>query len=365
MNANLFSPLVLGTLYLPNRIVMAPLTRMRASMPGNIPSKLNADYYRQRATAGLIISEATPVSPYGHGYFNTPGIHSEAQVEGWELVTRAVHEAGGRIVLQLWHVGRQSHQDLQPGGVLPVSASSLATGEKAPVAPGVLKDHPVPRPLETEEVTAVVSEYARGATLAKQAGFDGVEIHAANGYLIEQFLSDATNLRTDRYGGNIENRVRFLMEIAEAVTKVWGGGRVGVRLSPANTFGGMAMSDRWGTYSHVVRELNQFGLAYFHLVEPRIAGSSEAQHVDDTLSSRHFKPLITGPTRLISAGGHTRETAEVAIQSGEADAVAFGRTFIANPDLVRRFTENAPLNRYDRNTFYGGTEKGYLDYPTL
>jgi N-ethylmaleimide reductase len=362
---SLFTPLELGAATLPNRIIMAPLTRMRAAMPGNVPHELNATYYRQRASAGLIISEATPVSPRGHGYFNTPGIHTAAQVAGWKLVTRAVHEAGGRMFLQLWHVGRQSHNDLQPNGDLPVAPSALASDGQSPVAPGVMRKHPRPRALETDELPGVVEEFRRGAELAQQAGFDGVEIHGANGYLLEQFLSDHANLRTDRYGGSLENRARLMLEVTGAVTSVWGGRRVGIRLSPANTYGDIAHTDRFGTYAHVIRELQAFNLAYIHLVEPRIAGSSDLAQFDVSLSSRCFKPFITGDTRLISAGGHTLASGTDAVQGGEADAIAWGRQFIANPDLVERFAKSAPLNRYDRDSFYGGTEKGYTDYPFL
>jgi N-ethylmaleimide reductase len=349
---SLFTPLNLGSVSLRNRIIMAPLTRMRAKMPGNIPWELNATYYRQRASAGLIISEATPVSPRGHGYFHTPGIHTEAQAKGWKLVTHAVHEAGGKIFLQLWHVGRQSHNDLQPDGELPVAPSALASNGQSPVAPGVLRNHPVPRALGLNEIAGIIDEYKRGAELARLAGFDGVEIHAANGYLLEQFLSDHANVRTDKYGGDVSNRARLILEVTEAVASVWQGNRVGIRLSPANTYGGITHTDRLGTYAHVVRELNQFQLAYLHLVEPRIAGSTDAAQFDEALNSRHFKPLISGDTRLISAGGHTLASGTEAVQSGEADAIAWGRQFIANPD-------------YDRETFYGGTEKGYTDYPIL
>ncbi len=362
---DLFTPLELGAITLPNRILMSPLTRMRAAMPGNIPQPLNAVYYRQRATAGLIISEATPVSPRGHGYFNTPGIHTAAQAEGWKLVTQAVHEAGGRVFLQLWHVGRQSHNDLQPNGELPVAPSAIGSGSQSPVAPGVMKNHPVPRALETSEIAGVVEEFRRGAELAKRARFDGVEIHGANGYLLEQFLSDHANLRTDNYGGSLENRARLILEVTAAVDSVWGGDRVGIRLSPANTFGGITHTDRFGTFAHVIGELNRFKLAYIHLFEPRIAGSSDVEKFDERLNSAHFKPLINGNTKLISAGGHTFASGTAAVQSGNADAVAWGRQFIANPDLVGRFARNAPLNRYDRETFYGGTEKGYTDYPFL
>jgi N-ethylmaleimide reductase len=362
---NLFTPLELGPLTLSNRILMPPLTRMRARMPGNLPWELNAEYYRQRAAAGLIITEGTPVSPRGHGYYHTPGIHTEAQAEGWKLVTAAVHEAGGRIFLQLWHVGRQSHNDLQPGGEAPVAPSAIAGIGQAHVAPGAQKDYPLPRALTTREIAATVEEFRRGAELAKGADFDGVELHGANGYLIEQFLSDNSNHRTDQYGGSLANRARFLLEVTEAVASVWQPARVGVRLSPANTYGGSAPSDRWGTYSHVVRELNRFGLAYLHFVEPRVAGNQDLRHFDDALSSRHFQPLVAGETKLISAGGHTFESGQAAVASGEADAVAFGRAFIANPDLPQRLATGAPLNRYQRETFYGGAEAGYTDYPAL
>jgi N-ethylmaleimide reductase len=362
---DLFTPLELGAITLPNRILMSPLTRMRAGMPGNVPRELNAEYYRQRSTAGLIISEATPVSPRGHGYFNTPGIHTAAQVDGWKLVTQAVHEAGGRMFLQLWHVGRQSHNDLQPNGELPVAPSALASNGQSPVAPGVMRNHPVPRALDTSEIPIIVEEFRHGAELAMLAGFDGVEIHGANGYLLEQFLSDHANIRTDKYGGSLGNRARLMLEVTTAVTSVWGGNRVGIRLSPANTYGDIAHVDRFGTYAHVLRELNQFKLAYIHLVEPRIAGSSDLTQFDAGLSSIRLKPFVSGDTRLISAGGHTLASGTDAVHRGEADAIAWGRQFIANPDLVERFRYNAPLNRYDRESFYGGTEKGYTDYPFL
>jgi len=361
--ASLFEPLQLGALTLPNRIIMAPLTRMRAKMPGNLPWELNAEYYSQRASAGLIITEATPVSPRGHGYFNTPGIHTTAQANGWRLVTDAVHQAGGRIFLQLWHVGRQSHNDLQPDGEAPVAPSAIAGGGQSAISPGVSKDHPVPRALETEEIPRVVEEYRRGAELAKNAGFDGVEIHGANGYLIEQFLTDGANHRTDRYGGTVANRARFLWEVIEAVTSVWPNQRVGLRLSPASTFGGTSDSNRWETFSFVVREVNRFNLSYLHLVEPRVNGSEDSQTSDGALASRNFRGLIQGDTRLISAGGHTLQSGSQAVANGEADAVAYGRLFLANPDLPYRFASGLPLNEPDRSTFYGGDEKGYIDYP--
>lgn len=365
MTADLFSSLRLGPLTLPNRIFMAPLTRMRATMPGNVPGELNVLYYRQRATAGLIITEATPVSPHGHGYFKTPGIHTEAQAEGWQRVTRAVHEEGGRIFCQLWHVGRQSHPDLQPGGVRPVAPSALASNGESPVPSGVMKPHVVPRALETDEIPGIVDEFRRGAELARAAGFDGVEIHGANGYLLEQFLLSGSNQRTDRYGGSVENRARFFLEVVAAVTAVWGNDRVGARLSPANTYGGVDDPDRWGVFSHLVAQLDRFRLAYLHFVEPRVAGHTERTDYDERLLSRNFRPFMTGRTRLVSAGGHDYASATEAVKSGEADAVAFGRLFIANPDLVSRFRRQGPLNPYGRTTFYGGTEVGYTDYPTL
>lgn len=365
MNATqlLLTPVQLGPFTLPNRVVMAPLTRMRAHMPGNVPWEFNAAYYRQRATAGLIISEATPVSTTGYGYYGTPGIHTDEQTEGWKVVTNAVHEEGGRIFLQLWHVGRQSHEELQPGHVLPVAPSAISAGGTAVTKHGP-KPNPVPRALETGEIPLIVHDFARGAARAVEAGFDGVEIHGANGYLLEQFLSDHANHRTDIYGGSLENRARFFLEVVAAVVEVWGSERVGVRISPSNTFGGIEHTDRFATYAYLIGKLNAFNLAYIHLVEPRVAGNVDVEPAAD-LGSDRFRPLITGNTKLVSAGGNTPEIGNRAISEGHADLIAFGRSYIANPDLVERIREHAPLNPYDRSTFYGGTEKGYLDYPTL
>lgn len=363
----LHTPIGLGAITLRNRLVMAPLTRMRASMPGNVPNDMNARYYRQRSSAGLIISEATPISPTAHGYYATPGMHSPQQVEGWKLVTHAVHEGGAPMFLQLWHVGRVSHPDLQPGGVLPVGPSAIAAGGNTITGTGP-QAMPIPRALETAELPGVVEDYRLAASRAMDAGFDGVEIHAANGYLLEQFLSDHANQRTDGYGGSIENRARLLLEVTEAVTAVWGPGRVGVRLSPSNTSQGIDHADRWETFSHAFRQLDRFALAYVHLVEPRVAGNTDIEPLFD-LGSARFRPLLTGSQRLISAGGHSRESAADAIGEGHADLVAFGRLFLANPDLPERFRRNAPLNPYDRSTFYGGVagfpERGYLDYAAL
>ncbi len=358
----LLRPVRLGPLELPNRVIMAPLTRMRAA-EGNVPQPLNAEYYRQRAGAGLIVTEATPVSPYGHGYADTPGIHTQEQVEGWKLVTRAVHEAGGRIFLQLWHVGRQSHPVLQPGGALPVGPSAVISGESSPTRQGLLPQ-PVPRALELSEIPGIVEEFRQGALNAQAAGFDGVEVHGANGYLLDQFLHDNSNLRTDEYGGSIENRARFFLEVTAAVVSVWGGARTGVRISPGGEFGGVNDSNRLALFSYLVRQLNRFSLGYIHLVVPRVVrGEDVAPRFN--LGPEIFHPLMTGDTKLIAAGGYKFEDANKTIADGWADMIAFGRLFISNPDLPERFALGAPLNPYDRSSFYGGAAAGYTDYPAL
>jgi len=364
MTNTVLSPIQIGRYQLPNRVIMAPLTRMRATMPGNIPNQLNATYYAQRASAGFILSEAAPISPMAHGYYATPGIHNAQQVDGWKLVTSAVHDAGGKIFCQLWHVGRQSHPDLLPGGALPVAPSALSPLGQAPTAKG-MRDRVAARALETNEIPGIVEEYRAAAKNALDAGFDGVEVHAANGYLLEQFLSDGANLRTDQYGGSIENRSRLTLEAVDAVLAVWGRDRVGIRLSPSNTFGNIAHSNRWAQYSHVVAELNKRQLAYIHLVEPRVDGSADKAESADDIALSRFRPLITGDTKIIVAGGHTLQTANQSIADGVGDAVAFGRLFISNPDLPARFAVNAELTPYNRNTFYGGNERGYTDYPFL
>lgn len=363
MSTILNTPLTMGPLTLRNRVVMAPLTRMRARMPGNIPSELNARYYAQRASAGLIVSEATTISPMGHGYYATPGIHDKEQADGWKLVTKAVHQHGAPMFLQLWHVGRVSHNDLLPGGAQPVAPSALSAGGEAPTATGP-KPHPIARALETGEIPAIVEDYRIAAERAMDAGFDGVEVHSANGYLLEQFLSDHANLRTDQYGGSVENRACFLMEVVEAVIGVWGLGRVGVRLSPSNKANNIDFEDRWETFSYVFRQLDRFPLAYVHMVEPRVNDNVDVTPQFNLPSSR-FRKLLTSDIRLISAGGHNRETAIQTVANNEADLIALGRLFIANPDLPERLEENGPLNAYDRSTFYGGAEKGYVDYPAL
>lgn len=360
-NVNLLSPVKLGPYELPNRMVMAPLTRNRAQ-PGNIPGPLNVTYYTQRASAGLIVTEATQVSPQGVGYPSTPGIHSQEQVAGWRLVTDAVHEQGGRIFLQLWHVGRISHPSLQPGGNLPVAPSAIAPVGEASTYEGQ-KPFVTPRALELEEIPGIIEQYRQGAANALAAGFDGAEIHGANGYLLDQFLRDGSNQRTDAYGGSIENRARLLLEITEAVVGVWGADRVGIRLSPSGTFNDMHDSNSTKTFNYVVKALDRFGLAYLHIIEPRSDENFTPGDGVEELSSGYFRSIFKGT--LISAGGHDRESGNAVLAAGDADLVAYGRLFIANPDLPERFAADAALNKPDRSSFYGGDEKGYTDYPKM
>jgi N-ethylmaleimide reductase len=362
----LFSPLQVGPYLLNHRIVMAPLTRMRAEKESFAPRPLNAEYYGQRATpGGLIIAEASPVMSTGRGNAGTPGIYSDRQIEGWRDVVNEVHDKGGVIFLQLWHVGRVSHSSFQPGGALPVAPSAVPISEtlKTMTADGKVVSYETPRALETSEIAGVIDSFRQAAINAREAGFDGVEIHGANGYLIEQFLQSHTNLRTDRYGGSIENRARLLMEIAQAVIEVWGADRVGVRLSPYGVANDSGEADPMPLYSHVIRALDPSGLAYLHFIEPRSsgAGRAEVNHQNVPSAMVLFRPIWRGV--LISAGGFTGETAEAAIADGHADAIAFGRIFISNPDLPRRLREGFPLTPYNRATFYGGEETGYTDYP--
>lgn len=361
----LFDSLSLGDLILNNRIIMAPLTRMRSRQPGNIPYALNAKYYAQRASAGLIISEATQISQQGQGYPATPGIHSPEQVVGWKLVTDAVHQQGGKIFLQLWHVGRISHSSHQPGGALPVAPSAIKPSGKVFTADWNQADYETPHALSVEEIQGILADYKKAAQNAKDAGFDGVEVHGANGYLLDQFLQDGANKREDQYGGSIENRTRFLFEAVDTAISVWGKGRVGVRLSPYGTFNDMSDSDPVALFSYVMKELSNRGIAYVHVIEPRAtdAGGSDAVVEDAPCTSGLFKKAFKGV--FISAGGYTPETAKQAIETGAADAVAFGRIYIANPDLPERIKTGSELNPYNRATFYGGEEKGYTDYPFI
>jgi N-ethylmaleimide reductase len=354
----LFSPVRIGPYELPHRIVMAPLTRRRASLE-RVPGPLNATYYRQRSSGGLIISEATVVSQQGAGIVHTPGIYTEAQVTGWRLVTEAVHQASSRIFLQLWHVGRQSHPLLQPEGALPVAPSAIAAQGSAVSVTGPVP-FATPRALELDEIPGIVEQFRIGARNALAAGFDGVEIHGANGYLLDQFLLDGSNKRQDRYGGPVENRARLLLEVTEAVAAVWGADRVGVRLSPSGTFGSMSDSDPAATYGYAARRLDGYGLAYLHLIEPRISGNVQVADVPPVACSM-LRALFRGP--IIAAGGFDAPSAEATLRKGDADLVAFGRMFISNPDLPARIRNGWPLTPYDRKSFYAQDPRGYTDYP--
>jgi N-ethylmaleimide reductase len=360
----LLSPVKFGAIEAANRLVMAPLTRMRA-IAGDVPNPLASLYYSQRASAGLIITEASQISPLAKGYPATPGIYSDEQVNAWKDVTSAVHAKGGKIVLQLWHVGRISHSSLHPNEGLPVAPSAIAPSGQVYTATWQLANYEIPRALSSDEIPELIASYKHAAEQAKKAGFDGVEVHAANGYLLDQFLQDGSNQRIDEYGGNFENRTRLILEVLRAVIEVWGNDRVGIRLSPYGTFNDMSDTDPIGLFSYVISQLNHLNLAYLHLIEPRStsAGGNDQVAIDVPSTAKLFKHLFNG--KVIMAGGFTKESAEEAIQSNNADAVAFGRDYIANPDLAERFEKNAALNPYKRATFYGGTEKGYTDYPFL
>ncbi len=359
----LLSPLRVGEIDLSHRVILAPLTRMRSTPPGDVPNPLNATYYSQRASeGGLLITEATQISRLGKGYPGAPGIYSAEQVEGWKLVTEAVHAKRGYIFLQLWHVGRMSHSSLHPEDGVPVSASAIAPqdGSKALTADFRQVPFETPRALTLAEIPQIVEQYRHGAENSKLAGFDGVEIHSANGYLLDQFLEDKSNHRTDQYGGSIENRARLLLEVVDAVAGVWGPGRVGVRLSPFGKFLDMGDSNPVALFTYVLEQLSKRGIAYAHVIEPR---GGESGYSDAPRTAELFRKAFSGV--LVSAGGYSGETAEQTIAEGLADAVAFGRWFISNPDLPARLALDSPLNPYDRKTFYGGGEKGYTDYPAL
>lgn len=351
ISESLLSPIRFGPLSLPNRVLMAPMTRSRADAVGN-PTSIMAEYYEQRASAGLIISEGVVISPQGKGYPFTPGIFTQEQASGWTTIVDAVHAAGGRIFSQLWHVGRVSHPSLQPDGALPVAPSAIAaTGQL--YTPDGMKPFGTPRALETGEIAGIVERFRQAAVLAKRAGFDGVELHGANGYLIDQFLRDGSNKRTDRYGGSLENRTHFLLEIVEAVISVFGAERVGVRLSPLGSNQGMRDSAPETTFHYAASALRAFDLAYLHVIETR----SEA------FDWRALRSAFGG--RYVANGGYDLDSATTAISAGDADMVSFGTPFIANPDLVERFRSGARLNTGDRATYYGGGANGYSDYPTL
>ncbi|GAC1597945.1 MAG: alkene reductase [Myxococcales bacterium] len=350
--STLFTPFAVGGLPLRSRIAMAPMTRSRAG-EGAVPTPLMATYYAQRASAGLIITEATQVSQQGQGYVATPGIYTDAQAAAWRTVTDGVHAAKGRIFLQLWHVGRISHTSFQPGGAAPVAPSALTAPGETFTAQGP-RPFSAPRALELSEIPGIVEQYAHGARLARQAGFDGVEVHGANGYLIDQFLRSGTNLRTDAYGGPVQNRARLLLEVVDAVAGVWGTERVAVRLSPLNPFNGMSDRDPEETFSYAARELSARRIAFLHLVDPAAA---------PVRMTPVLRPLFAGP--IMVNGGFTRETAEAALARGEAQLVSFGVPFISNPDLPRRLELGIPLAPADQARFYGGSAAGYTDYPAL
>ncbi len=369
IDSNLFTPLTLGGLTLKNRIALPPLTRSRSTQPGDLPNTLMSDYYRQRASAGFMITEGTQIEPRGQGYAWTPGIYSQEQIAGWQQVTRAVHEQGGVIFCQLWHVGRVSHDSLQPDNQPPVAPSAIrATAVKVFIETGpdagALADPSMPRALETAEVQALVELYRVAAVNAREAGFDGVELHSANGYLLNQFISEHTNQRTDEYGGSLDNRLRFLREVTEAVISVFGSERVGVRFAPLfettaeeRVYLGLVESDPQATYIQAAAMLNELGIGYLSIAE---ADWDNAPELPESFR-KALRETFTRP--IMYSGCYTQEKAERVLADGHGDLFGFGRTFIANPDLPKRFERGLPLNPVDYATLYGGGETGYVDYP--
>jgi N-ethylmaleimide reductase len=364
MTASLFSPLKLGAVTLAHRVVMAPLTRMRAG-PGDVPTVMNVAYYAQRASpGGLLISEATPVCPQAHGHPDVPGIHTAAQVEGWRAVTEAVHGRGGLMFLQLWHTGRTSHSSFQPDGRPAPAPSAVRADADGMTADWKRVPYETPRAVDLAEIPGIVDSFAAGAANAIAAGFDGVEINGANGYLLEQFMHTLSNRRGDAYGGSIENRCRFPLEVVRAVAARVGADRVGIRLSPFGIANDSGEDDPAPLYSHLVTAMAPLGLAYLHLVEPRASGTGRADTLreDQPSAAALFRPLW--PATLLTAGGFDGTDAAATVAAGHADAVAFGRFFISNPDLPARIRTGAALTPYDRATFYGGGAAGYTDYPS-
>jgi N-ethylmaleimide reductase len=364
-NNGLFSPVELGATRLKHRVVMAPLTRSRSIQPDSIPGDLMLEYYSQRTSdGGLIITEAAQLSEATRGWHGAPGMYSDAQVDGWKEIVEAVHANGGHIYAQLWHPGRFSHITLT-GGAMPVSASVdpeywQNTSRVVSTPVGWIQPSPH-RALEKSEITGVVDEYGRAVERARAAGFDGVEVHAGNGYLIDQFLQDGSNKRTDEYGGSIGNRARLLFEVVEAMVSAWASDRVGVRVTPGGTFNAMSDSDPEALHAYVADGLNRFGLAYLHIIEPRMSGSLVIKEGQPPVATRRARKIFKG--KIIANGGFEPETAAAAIEQGDADAISFGRYFISNPDLPRRIREELPLAAYDRDTFYSFEAKGYTDYP--
>jgi N-ethylmaleimide reductase len=362
----LFSPVQIGPISLHHRVVMAPLTRSRSQQPGDIPSDLMAEYYGQRASeGGLIISEATTISISGRGWFGAPGLYSDEQVAGWKKVIGAVHSKGGRMFSQLWHTGRSSHVDMT-NGATPVAPSVvpnywLDSTPSVSTPRGWVKPSPH-RALDIAEIPGVIEDYRKAAERAKAAGFDGVELHAANGYLPDEFLQDGSNKRTDAYGGSIENRARFLLEVVDAIASVWGGNRVAVRIGPGGTWNSMSDSNPTALFSYVADQLNRFGLAYLHIIEPRVKGNVVIAEGQAPVATEQLRKIFQG--KIIAAGGFEPETAEAVVESGDADLVAFGRHFVSNPDLPKRIQFGLPLSAYDRATFYTFDAHGYIDYPS-
>ncbi|CNJ54114.1 alkene reductase [Yersinia enterocolitica] len=360
----LFSPLKVGALTLPNRVFMAPLTRLRSIEPGDIPTPLMAEYYRQRASAGLIITEATQISFQAKGYAGAPGLHTQEQLNAWKKITQAVHDEGGHIAVQLWHVGRISHNSLQPGQQAPVAPSAIAADTRTTVRDDtgawVRVPCSTPRALETEEIPGIINDFRQATANAREAGFDYIELHAAHGYLLHQFMSPASNQRTDQYGGSIENRTRLTLEVVDATAAEWGAERIGIRISPLGPFNGLDNGeDQEEAALYLIEELNKRHIAYLHISEPDWAGGKPYSDAFRDAVRARFKGVIIG------AGAYTAEKAENLIEKGFIDAVAFGRSYISNPDLVERLQQNAPLNEPDGETFYGGGAKGYTDYPKL
>ncbi|OHV83904.1 alkene reductase [Ensifer sp. LCM 4579] len=368
--ASLFDPIKVGDIALKNRIVMAPLTRNRS--PGAVPNTLNATYYEQRASAGLLITEATAITHQGQGYADVPGLYTTEALEGWRKVTDSAHKAGGRIVVQMWHVGRISHESLQPGGGKPVAPSAIRAKSKTYLVnadgTGSFAETSEPRALELTEIAGIVEDYRKAARAAVDAGFDGVEIHAANGYLIDQFLRSSSNKRSDAYGGSIENRARFLFEVLEAVTNEVGAGRVGIRISPVTPANDAHDPEPQPLFTYVAEKLARYPLAYIHIIEGATGGPRDHQQGErpfDYAALRSAYTAAGGMAAWMANNGYDRDLAIKAVEDGEADLIAFGKPFIANPDLVRRLKNNAPLNTPDQATFYGGGAKGYTDYPAL
>jgi len=361
----LFTPVQFGPMKLKHRVVMAPLTRSRSIQPDSIPGDLMAEYYAQRASdGGFILGEATNISVISRGWLGAPGLYSDRQVEGWKKIVDGVHAKGGHMFAQLWHTGRSSHVSLT-GGAAPVSASVDPTYWQSSThltstPEGWVQPSPH-RALLTSEIAGIVDDYRQAAERAKSAGFEGVELHAANGYLVDQFLQDGNNKRTDEYGGSIENRSRFLLEAVSAMASVWGGDRVAVRIGPSGTWNGMSDSNPNALFTYVAEQLNQFGLAYLHIIEPRVKGNVVIEDGQAPVATERLRKVFNG--KIIAAGGFEPDTAEAIVEKGDADAVTFGRHFVSNPDLPRRIQEGLPLTPYDRDTFYTFDARGYTDYP--